>query len=92
VAALFVDDKDIREKPLLERKETLKAILPRDPLVRYSGHVVEFGKREFAKARQAHETIKRRSRSPANTHEKSFEEIFSRSPTLSEKIGGGGRN
>ena len=32
--ALFVDGKDIREKPLLERKETLKAILPRDPLLR----------------------------------------------------------
>jgi hypothetical protein len=28
---LFVDGKDIREKPLLERKETLKGILPRDP-------------------------------------------------------------
>jgi ATP-dependent DNA ligase len=27
--ALFVDGKDIRETPLLERKETLKAILPR---------------------------------------------------------------
>jgi bifunctional non-homologous end joining protein LigD len=53
--ALFVDGKDIREKPLLERKKTLKAILPRDPLLRYSEHVVEFGKREFAKAQQAHE-------------------------------------
>jgi bifunctional non-homologous end joining protein LigD len=29
--------------------------LPRDPLLRYSEHVVEFGKREFAKARRAHE-------------------------------------
>jgi bifunctional non-homologous end joining protein LigD len=53
--ALFVDDKDIREKPLLERKEILKALLPRDPLLRYSEHIAEFGKREFARAQQAHE-------------------------------------
>jgi bifunctional non-homologous end joining protein LigD len=50
-----VDGKDIRLKPLLERKEILKGLLPRDPLVRYSEHVAEFGKREFAKARRAHE-------------------------------------
>jgi hypothetical protein len=53
--ALFVDGKNIREKPVLERKKTLKAILPRDPLLRYSEHVGEFGKREFAKAQRAHE-------------------------------------
>jgi bifunctional non-homologous end joining protein LigD len=32
--ALFVYDKDIRQKPLLERKKILKALLPRDPLLR----------------------------------------------------------
>jgi bifunctional non-homologous end joining protein LigD len=53
--ALFVDGKDIRQKRLLERKEILKALLPRDPLLRYSEHVAEFGKREFAKAQHAHE-------------------------------------
>jgi bifunctional non-homologous end joining protein LigD len=53
--ALFVGSKDIRQKPLLERKEMLKALLPRDPLLRYSEHVAEFGKREFAKAKRAHE-------------------------------------
>ena len=53
--ALFVGDNDIRQKPLLERKEILKALLPRDPLLRYSEHVAEFGKREFAKAQRAHE-------------------------------------
>jgi bifunctional non-homologous end joining protein LigD len=52
---LFVNDKDIRKKPLLERKKILKALLPRDPLLRYSEHVVKFGMREFAKAQQAHE-------------------------------------
>ena len=53
--ALFVGGKDIRKKPLLERKEILKALLPRDSLLRYSEHVAEFGKLEFAKARRAHE-------------------------------------
>jgi bifunctional non-homologous end joining protein LigD len=53
--ALFVDRKDIRQKPLLERKQTLKTLLPRDPLLRYSEHVAEFGERELAKAQRAHE-------------------------------------
>jgi len=53
--ALFVDGEDIREKPLLERKAILKALLPRDPLLHYSKHVAEFGKQEFAKAQRAHE-------------------------------------
>ena len=47
--------KDIREKPLLERKKILKALLPHDPLLHYSDHVAEFGTREFAKAQRAHE-------------------------------------
>jgi bifunctional non-homologous end joining protein LigD len=37
--ALFVGGKDIREKPLLERKKILKTLMPRDPLLRYSEHV-----------------------------------------------------
>jgi bifunctional non-homologous end joining protein LigD len=53
--ALFVNGKDIRERPLLERKELLKALLPHDPLLHYSEHVAEFGEREFAKAKRAHE-------------------------------------
>jgi bifunctional non-homologous end joining protein LigD len=53
--ALFAGNKDIREKPLLERKETLRILLPREPLLHYSEHVAEFGKREFAKAQQEHE-------------------------------------
>jgi len=52
---LFVDRKDIRKKPLLERKGILKAQLPDDPLLHYSEHVAEFGKREFTKAQRAHE-------------------------------------
>jgi bifunctional non-homologous end joining protein LigD len=53
--ALFIAGKDVREKPLVERKEILKGRLPRDALLRYSEHVAEFGKREFAKAQRAHE-------------------------------------
>lgn len=52
---LVVGGDDIRQKPLLERKTLLKALLPRDPLLRYSEHVAQFGKREFAKAERAHE-------------------------------------
>jgi bifunctional non-homologous end joining protein LigD len=52
--ALVVGGKDIRAKPLLERKEILKTLLPRVPLLRFSEHIPEYGKREFAKAR-AHE-------------------------------------
>jgi bifunctional non-homologous end joining protein LigD len=52
---LFEGDKDLRRKPLLERKQILKGLLPLDSLLRYSEHVVECGKREFAKARRAHE-------------------------------------
>jgi len=53
--ALFVGREDIRKVPLLERKNILKALLPPDPLLRYSEHVAEFGKREFRKAQRAHE-------------------------------------
>jgi bifunctional non-homologous end joining protein LigD len=53
--ALFLGGKDIRENPLLERKKILKATLPRDQLLRYSEHVVEFGIREFTRAQRAHE-------------------------------------
>jgi hypothetical protein len=38
-----------------EAKRILKALLPRDPLVRYSEHVAEFGRREFVKAQRAQE-------------------------------------
>jgi bifunctional non-homologous end joining protein LigD len=43
------------KKPLLERKKILKALLPRDPLLRYSEHVAQFGTRKFASAQRAHE-------------------------------------
>ena len=39
----------------LSAKAFFKAILPRDPLLRYSQHVAQFGRREFAKAERAQE-------------------------------------
>lgn len=51
--ALFMGGKDIRKRPLLERKKILKAILPHNPLLHE--HFAEFGRREFAKAQRAHE-------------------------------------
>jgi bifunctional non-homologous end joining protein LigD len=53
--ALFVGGRDIRQMQLLERKKILQALLPRDPLLHYSEHVAELGKREFAEAERAHE-------------------------------------
>jgi bifunctional non-homologous end joining protein LigD len=53
--ALFVEGKDLRDKPLLDRKEILKALLPREPLLCFSQHVAEFGKREFARAQRTRE-------------------------------------
>jgi hypothetical protein len=49
---MVVGSKDIRERPLLERKKILKALSPSDPMLRYSEHVAECGKREFAKAQR----------------------------------------
>jgi bifunctional non-homologous end joining protein LigD len=53
--AMFVGGTDIRNKPLLERKKLLKAILPSDALLHYSEHVAEFGKHAFAKAQRTRE-------------------------------------
>jgi bifunctional non-homologous end joining protein LigD len=53
--AMFVGGTDIRNKPLLERKKLLKAILPSDALLHYSEHVAEFGKQAFAKAQRTRE-------------------------------------
>jgi bifunctional non-homologous end joining protein LigD len=53
--AMFVGGTAIRNKPLLERKKLLKAILPSDALLHYSEHVAEFGKHAFAKAQRTRE-------------------------------------
>ncbi|WGS21779.1 MULTISPECIES: non-homologous end-joining DNA ligase [unclassified Bradyrhizobium] len=52
---LFLDGRDLRSKPLRERKDRLRAILRRHPLVRYSVHRKRAGRAAFNKARRAGE-------------------------------------
>ena len=52
---LFLDGKDLRSHPLLERKRRLRAILGRQPLIRYSPHSRQRGIAKFDKARRAGE-------------------------------------
>ncbi|MFM9847972.1 MAG: non-homologous end-joining DNA ligase [Hyphomicrobiaceae bacterium] len=50
---MFLDGKDLRGLPLVERKERLRALLPKDPLLIYSEHLAEHGKRYFKEAQKA---------------------------------------
>jgi bifunctional non-homologous end joining protein LigD len=52
---LFLDGKDMRKLPLIERKAALKAILPKSKLLLYSAHVVGNGIKQFEKAKRAGE-------------------------------------
>jgi bifunctional non-homologous end joining protein LigD len=52
---LYLDGKDLRGKPLLERKAELKRILPRSSLLLYSDHVVGEGIKAFNRAKRARE-------------------------------------
>jgi bifunctional non-homologous end joining protein LigD len=52
---LYLDGKDLRGKPLIERKKLLKAVLPKSPLLLYSEHVVGEGIKAFNKAKRAGE-------------------------------------
>ena len=52
---LYLDDKDLRGKTLLERKGALEKILPESPLLLYSAHVVGEGIEAFNRAKRAHE-------------------------------------
>ena len=52
---LYLDDKDLRGKTLLERKGALEKILPKSPLLLYSAHVLGEGIEAFNRAKRAHE-------------------------------------
>src|SRR5262245_8082486 len=52
---LYLGRKDLRHRPLLERKEALEAPLPRDPLLEYSTYVVGEGIAAFHRAQRAEE-------------------------------------
>jgi bifunctional non-homologous end joining protein LigD len=47
---IYLDDQDLRDHPLIERKELLEKILPRDPLLHYSAHVWDKGIAAFKRA------------------------------------------
>lgn len=51
---LFLDGRDLRNVPLLQRKEILKDLLSElnDPAVRYSDHILNDGKKFFAAAKK----------------------------------------
>ena len=52
---LYLDDKDLRDRPLIERKEILEGILPQDPLLHYSTSVWDKGIAAFKRASRAGE-------------------------------------
>ena len=52
---LYLDDQDLREHPLIERKEMLEKILPKNPLLQYSSHVWDKGVAAFKRAARAGE-------------------------------------
>jgi len=49
---MFVGDEDLRGLPLVERRERLRALLPKDPLLAFSEHRPEHGKRFFKEAQK----------------------------------------
>jgi bifunctional non-homologous end joining protein LigD len=50
---MFLDGEDLRGLPLVERKQRLRAALPKDPLLTYSEHwAPEYGKRLFKEAQK----------------------------------------
>src|SRR4029079_10624014 len=49
---MFLGGQDLRDLPLIERKKRLQSILPKDPLLIYSEHWPEHGKRLFKEAQK----------------------------------------
>jgi bifunctional non-homologous end joining protein LigD len=47
---MLLDEEDLRPLPLLARKERLRRLVPRHPLLAFSAHHAEFGRRFFAAA------------------------------------------
>jgi len=50
---LWYDGVDLRDLPLIERKEILRALLPENPVLRYCDHVAENGKQFYELSLQA---------------------------------------
>lgn len=70
---LFLNGHDLRAKPLIERKQILKSILPQFANIRYSDHILKDGKTMFkmAKEKQLEGLIAKEINSPyASTRSK----------------------
>jgi bifunctional non-homologous end joining protein LigD len=52
---VYLDNKDLRKRPLIERKELLEAVVPTDPAIQYSTHVWDKGIAAFRRAERAGE-------------------------------------
>jgi bifunctional non-homologous end joining protein LigD len=52
---IYRGEEDLRGRPLIERKEMLEKILPKDPLIHYSTHVWDKGIAAFKRASRAGE-------------------------------------
>jgi len=66
---LYLDGKDLRGLPLVDRKELLRDLLPELPNIRYSDHIVEYGRDFFeaARANNLEGVVAKLSRSPYRT-------------------------
>jgi bifunctional non-homologous end joining protein LigD len=51
---LYLDGKDLRSLPLLERKKILKKVLPKNTHIRYTAHTIGSGIAAFKAAEKAH--------------------------------------
>lgn len=54
---LYLEDQDLREHPLIERKDLLEKIVPKDPLLKYSTHAWHKGVAAFKRAARAGEEV-----------------------------------
>jgi bifunctional non-homologous end joining protein LigD len=52
---LYLDGKDLRDWPLLKRKEALERTLPKSPLLLYSSHIAAEGVKAFKQAKRGGE-------------------------------------
>ena len=70
---MFLRDEDLRNLPLLERKQRLRSLLPKDPLLAFSEHRPEHGIKYFKEAeREGLEGIMaKRANSPYRSGERS---------------------
>jgi bifunctional non-homologous end joining protein LigD len=72
---LFLNGKDLRKLPLIERKKLLKKTLPKSVHIKYSDHVLEHGKKfyEIAKKQDLEGMIAKDIQSPYRSGQRTME-------------------